>query len=313
MIRSAFLLVSVALTLAACGGSGDGSGPAPIGTPPGPPVDNPLEPPPMPPSPPDEPPPVEPPPPPPAGAALPNAEDVVVSISSSGGLVPVEASLGQLPSIVIYSDGTVVRPGPVPEIYPGALLPALEVGRLHPVTLAWIIDSARASGVLEGAQDFGFPGVTDLDSTTVSALIDGVEQTANAYALYEEFSNDPALTGAQREARQTLMALVSKVLAATAGLSEWTEPSLDRVVIWALPYFARDDFDPGAPIEWPLNPELLSFDPDLGLACVELSDRRAERLVQAALPATQLTPWLLEGQRFSLVVRPALTASDGCS
>jgi len=214
---------------------------------------------------------------------------------------------------VIYADGTVVRPGPRPEIYPGALLPPLELGRLSPETLAWLTDAARESDIFGGERDFGFPGVTDLDSTSVSVLIDGERRDVSAYALYEEFSDDPALTSAQREARDTLMAFVSKVFAAAEGISDWSEPELDRLVVWALPYFDRSDLDPGPSIEWPLNPELLALDPDTQRACVELADRRAERLVDAATAATELTPWLVGEERYQLVLRPQLLESDVCA
>ncbi|MGI9658693.1 MAG: hypothetical protein ACR2OD_07285, partial [Gaiellaceae bacterium] len=123
----------------------------------------------------------------------------------------------------------------------------------------------------------------------------------------------PALSSAQREARDALMALVSDVFAAAEGVSEWNEPQLDRLVVWALPYFDRSDLDPGPPIEWPLNPELLTLDPETQRGCVELSERRAERLVAAATSSTQLTPWTAGEERYQLVLRPQLLASDVCA
>ena len=175
------------------------------------------------------------------------------------------------------------------------------------------MDAARETGVFAGNPDFGFPAVSDLDSTSVSVLIDGERLSAEAYALYEEFADDPTLTAQQREARNSLMALVSKLFTATEGVSEWTEPALDRLVVWALPYVDRSDLDPGPPIEWPLNPELLRVDPDTQRACVELLDRQAEKLVSAATAATALTPWLVDGERYVLVLRPQLTELDVCS
>lgn len=312
MIKSALFLFVLALTLAACGGSSDDA--EPIGVPPGPPVDAPLEPPP----PPDEPPtPPDGPPadglePPSAGSPLPSPDDVVLSIVSSGGFVPVEIALGQLPTMAVYADGTIVRPGPVPEIYPGPLVKPLEVGRLAPETLEWLLEAARTSGVIGSDVDFGYPTVTDLDSTTVTVVIDGVEQSASAYALYEEFAADPTLTPEQTEARQGLMAFVSDAFAAAGTVADWTVPRPDRILVWAFPHVDRTDIDAGPALEWPLAPELIALDPDTGRACIELSGRRAVRLLEAAMPATDLTPWQAGEVQYNLVVRPVIVPADTC-
>lgn len=314
MTRSSLLLVALALVLGACGAGDD---PGPASRPPGPPVDAPLEPPAVPPtdppSAPEGPPDVEPPPPPEDGSSIPGVEDVAVSITSEGGLVPLEFALAQLPSLVIYADGTVVRPGPVPEIYPGPLVPALELGRIAPQTLDWLVTAADESGLFDESIDFGFPGVTDLDSTSITVRIGGEHRSVGAYALYEEFSDDPALTTDQREARDALMALLSSALSAVETASGWTEPALDRVVVWALPYFERTDIDAGPPVDWPLNAALIELDLDTQRACVELTGRRATRVLDAAATATQLTPWQVGTERYAVVLRPALTARDACN
>jgi hypothetical protein len=313
MIKTALLLLIVGLALGACGGSDDDA--TPLSVPPGPPVEVPLEPstpPPDPTAPSPDGPPVDVLDPPAPGSPLPDPADVVLSIVSAGGFVPIERALGRLPTVVVYADGTIIRPGPVPEIYPGALLPVLEAGRLGPQALEWLAEAARDSRVFDEAPGFGFPNVADLDSTTVTVQIDGKSLSANAYALYEEFSGHPALTAEQRDARQALMDFASDVFALAGTVGEWTEPALDRLVVWALPYSQPDNIDPGPAIEWPLDAALIVYDPDVGRACLELAGREAALLTDVAAPATQLTPWQVADERYALVVRPQLVPDDGC-
>ena len=52
--------------------------------------------------------------------------DLVLRWGYEGGFTPPEFQLTNLPSFSLYGDGTVVRPGPQIEIYPGPALPALE-------------------------------------------------------------------------------------------------------------------------------------------------------------------------------------------
>ena len=123
------LLVCLSFALGACGGDAVSPGadgpdaeppivaaPDPVDEPAENPIEQPAEPDPL--------------PPPPEGTPLPPPSSVVLSIVSEGGFVPVERALGRLPTMVVYEDGTIVQPGPVPEIYPGSLLKPLEAGRL---------------------------------------------------------------------------------------------------------------------------------------------------------------------------------------
>ena len=252
------------------------------------------------------------PPAPPDGAPLPPADEVVLKIISQGGFVPVEQALAQLPSVLVYANGTVVRPGPVQASFPGPALPALQTARLAPLTLEWLLEQAHASRLFADSTDFGVPGVTDLDSTSLTVAIDGELRAVDAYALYEELADDPALTQEQRELRDDLMRLISRVFLTLDALGQWTEPSLERILVWALPYFGRDDLDASTELEWPLGAGLVQLDPNTQRACLELSGARAEKVVEAAASATQLTAWRVGEELYSLVIRPALDQRDVC-
>jgi hypothetical protein len=311
MFKGIALLACLSFALVACGGdavSPGTDGPAaepPIVAAPDPaddPTENPIE------------QPVEPDPlpPPPEGTPLPPPSSVVLSIVSEGGFVPVERALGRLPTMVVYEDGTIVQPGPVPEIYPGSLLKPLEAGQLAESELAPLLEQIRKARVFGSDIDFGFPGVTDLDSTTIEVVLDGEQRLATAYALYEEFADDPALTPSQADARAELMSIVSAAFAAAASVTEWTEPGVSDIVVWALPYFAPQDIDPGPEIDWPLATDAISVDPGLERGCVELAGADANLVLEAARPATQLSPWRIGAERYTLVIRPRLLQQDRC-
>jgi len=200
----------------------------------------------------------------------------------------------------------------VPEIYPGSLLKPLEAGRLAESELATLFQEIREARVFNPDADFGFPGVTDLDSTTIEVVLDGARRLATAYALYEEFADDPALTPDQTDARTELMSIVSAAFAAAASVTEWTEPGVGDIVVWTLPYFAPQDIDAGPEIKWPLETDAISVDPTLERGCVELSGAAARMVLQAARPATQLSPWMIGTEQYSVVIRPRLLEQDRC-
>jgi hypothetical protein len=140
------LLVCLSFALGACGGDAVSPGadgpdaeppivaaPDPVDEPAENPIEQPAEPDPL--------------PPPPEGTPLPPPSSVVLSIVSEGGFVPVERALGRLPTMVVYEDGTIVQPGPVPEIYPGSLLKPLEAGRLAESELAPLLEQIREARV----------------------------------------------------------------------------------------------------------------------------------------------------------------------
>jgi len=311
VLKGIAVLVCLPFALMACGGdavSPEVDGPdarPPIVAAPDPadqPAENPIE----------QPAEPEPLPPPPEGTPLPPPSSVVLSIVSEGGFVPVERALGRLPTMVVYEDGTIVQPGPVPEIYPGSLLKPLEAGRLAESELATLFQEIREARVFNPDADFGFPGVTDLDSTTIEVVLDGARRLATAYALYEEFADDPALTPDQTDARAELMSIVSAAFAAAASVTEWTEPGVGDIVVWTLPYFAPQDIDAGPEIKWPLETDAISVDPTLERGCVELSGAAARMVLQAARPATQLSPWMIGTEQYSVVIRPRLLEQDRC-
>src|SRR3954469_22813419 len=58
------------------------------------------------------------------------SDDLVLRMDVSGGFVPAEVTLKNVPGVSIFGDGRMIVTGPVIEIYPGPALPNLQVTRL---------------------------------------------------------------------------------------------------------------------------------------------------------------------------------------
>jgi len=68
-------------------------------------------------------------------------EDLLLRWGYEGGFTPPEYQLTNLPSFSLYGDGTIVRPGPQIEIYPGPAVPALEVAHADEEAIASILEA----------------------------------------------------------------------------------------------------------------------------------------------------------------------------
>lgn len=73
--------------------------------------------------------------------------EVVLSLTYEGGFVPVDVAVDQSPAYVLMSDGTLIFDGPIPEIFPGPMLPN---------TLAAMLDDDEFAEILRLVDSIGF-------------------------------------------------------------------------------------------------------------------------------------------------------------
>src|SRR4029078_10674671 len=162
----------VALGLAACGD--DSSGDEPTGTPPVvtvPSVDSTVP-----------PTTVSPPTTVPRGFEHPHGpDDVIVRVAYEGGFVPVETMFLNLPTLLVSGDGHVFVQGPVPEIYPGPLLPNIQVS---PVTEAGVQD------LLQLADEHGL--LADVTYTNPTNIADAPNTVVAIFANRQTLSHNAA-------------------------------------------------------------------------------------------------------------------------
>jgi hypothetical protein len=250
------------------------------------------------------------------------ATQVVLRIERGGGFVPIEYSLTDMPMFSLFGDGLVVIPGAQIEIYPGPALPAMSQMRLTPEAIQLLLQKAVDAGldVDRDYTDLGSIGIADAPTTTFTLTIDGQVHTTNVYALGMLDTAPDGMDPDEFQARQDLLALqdyamdLSWLPEGTVSDEGMFEPSGLRVFVGD---YRPDDALVEPPIDWPLTPALSAFGDPVqngpeGMRCGAVTGDDAAVLVPLVNQANQLTPWVSDGTRFGLLLRPLLPDETGC-
>lgn len=248
------------------------------------------------------------------------ADDLVLRWGYEGGFTPPEYQLTNLPVFSLYGDGTIVRPGPQIEIYPGPALPALEVVKVDEAGMQAILEAAFDAGLdsLGDLTDMGSVGVADAPETVFTIRAGGVDRTVRVYALGEAGGQFPGMPDEEFEARKALLDLVDDLSSletwlpdGSIGASEVYEPAGVRAYVSR--YTPQADL-PQEAVAWPIDPPLRGTGEDAGAGfrCISITGDEWAALAPAAVQANQLTPWTSDGRRFSVSFRPLLPDETGC-
>lgn len=235
--------------------------------------------------------------------ALPN-DQPVVTVTSSGGMVPAALFAMQSPAVAAYGDGRVLTAVKASALQ---VVPArYQLARVEPTTVAGFIGAALRSGLLDGSTDFGTPRFTDLATTTVMVNDGQGPAEVAVYALDERFEG--GLTGAQREARAGLRALIGQAMALPAGAAA-VPYTPDRVMVYEPLSPASEE---PADAQWPGPPPetfLLPTRARRSTACGLLTGSPARAAYLAALdnPGAR---WLVDATTRVLAVNPVPLAGD---
>jgi hypothetical protein len=246
-----------------------------------------------------------------------DADEPVLQIRQTGGFVTPAMHLSRLPLISVYGDGRVITSAPQTLEYPGAAMATLQVHRLEPAAVDALVAKAVDAGVRSGT-DFGRPNVADAPSTRFTVQAPGGRQSVEVLALGEARSDDPQLTAAQNEARAKLADFQRELTALPDTLGEPQTYRPATIAAIARQYTA--DGDPAvsvpAPRPWPgpaLPGEMLTGGTGLGLGCVAVSGDQVTRLLAAAAPAKENTPWSSGGKKWTVTFRQMLPEETGCA
>ena len=114
------------------------------------------------------------------------ADDVVLRIGYEGGLVTPQMAFVRTLSLLIAGDGRAIVSTAVPAIYPGPLLPVLNVRTIDPIGVGAVLRAAQAAGLLTPPPDYHLPegvGVADASDTVVEIHANGTSFVHRANAL----------------------------------------------------------------------------------------------------------------------------------
>ncbi len=112
------------------------------------------------------------------------ANDVVLRITYTGGLVPSGVAFANQPALLVTGDGRVITPGATTMIYPGPLLPVLSERSISEAGIARLLQLAAGAHLLQTPPDYSAElTVADAPSTVVEITANGATFRHEASAL----------------------------------------------------------------------------------------------------------------------------------
>jgi hypothetical protein len=253
------------------------------------------------------------------------ADELVLRIDRTGGLVPPFSGLTELPLFALYGDGSVVTQGPQILIYPPPALPNLLLTVLTEDGIQAILHEAAVAGLLAGDQQYESPTIADGTTTIFTVHAAGRSSRVTVYALTEAEVDDPRLSASEREARRRLRTFLDKALI----FSSWLPPTaiavpeqlyrIERLQLLVVPADQAEDTTDIQPseLEWPLSTPLATFGSPYAVLQVQGRCGVVEReelvtVLDALAQANTLTRWRSGGELYLVFPRPLLPDESGC-
>jgi hypothetical protein len=256
------------------------------------------------------------------------ADELVLRVALTGGFLPPQAALSEIPQLSMYGDGRVITTGPMIMIFPAPALPNLRQVHLTEAGIQQVLAAAADAGLMDGDKTYGNNTVADAATTVFTVNAGGKTTVVAAYAL--GLGDDPNWTDEDKAA----LAKLQEFSGRTMDVTSWVDPAnvasadeeypIERVQIVAQPIDPSqatpdDPTQNQPPVDWPLTTpisqvatvtELVPGDQVLTCGVIEGGD--AATFVAAARDANQLTPWVSEGTSYFLWIRPLLPDETGC-
>jgi len=231
------------------------------------------------------------------------ADDVIVRIAYEGGFVPVEMTFLNLPTLLVSGDGHAFVQGPTTEIYPGPLLPNIQVSPVTEAGVQDLLGLADEHGLLADIEYTNPTNIADAPDTVVEISANGQTFVHRAYALGINAETDPAR-----------VALADFVERATGDWLYGPNPELGPQEPYTSDTFLirasevgdyTGDIEPTV-VDWPAGTSVRLADASecAAIPAAEVGDLFAD--------ANQLTFFAEDGITYQLTVKPLLPG-DGCA
>ena len=238
------------------------------------------------------------------------ADDVVIEYAEVGGFVTREFAFQQTPNLLVSGDGRVFSPGAQIEIYPGPLLPAVQVQPITEDGIQAILAAAEEAGLLQQIDYEQATDIADASTARVTINVNGETFVHEAYALGLAFPGEGSEEVTPE--RQTLADFIARLndlngLVGADQLGEQTifEPAeyvIEAIVIDDLSVYGTDGIEPTM-VDW------------LAEASVRLADAATCTVVPAAEVgkalgvANQLTFFTEADVTYQVLAKPILPGS----
>jgi hypothetical protein len=236
------------------------------------------------------------------------ADEVVISYAELGGFIPQEFAFRQTPNVLISGDGQIFTPGAQIEIYPGPLLPAVQVQTITEQGIQNVLAAADEAGLLADVDYTVDSNVADASTATVTISANDETWTHEAYAL--GFADPDG--GESTPERQALLDFVTQLsdLAKLAGaenlgeatLFDPTEYEIQAVRVDDLSAYGIEGIEPTVE-EWPSDVSVRLAD---AAECTVVPAAEVGDLLESA---NQLTFFSDNAVTYQVLARPALPGS----
>ena len=235
-------------------------------------------------------------------------DDVVISYAELNGFTPREFAFQQTPNILVSGDGRVFTPGAQIEIYPGPMLPAIQVQTITEAGIQKILAAADDAGLLADLDFTEDSLVADAGTATVVINATGQSWVHEAYALGFP-GPDGDQTTPERQALSDFLAQLSDLttLVGPENLGESASFEPDAYAIQAIPIddiaaYSTDDIVPTVEA-WPSDVSVHLAD---AADCTTLPATEVGDLLESA---NQLTFFSEAGVTYQLLARSVLPGS----
>ena len=233
-------------------------------------------------------------------------DDVVLSITSEGGFVPVEHAIDPVPRYVLTADRSLYHQGPVPEIFPGPLLPNIQVTELSEPDYEEVMRLVEQVGFPEFDERSNDDAANQVADAATDVFRYHDEEGTHSYSVY-------ALGLVQGGGQElVLLTEIIDILDQTSFGEGSQSYQGERLQVIAGESMGVADPQFTTEAEWPLDvpyEEMEAF--AAGQRCVVLEGEAAEAAYQVFAEANQGYVWGPDG--LTIRPRPLLPGEEGCT
>jgi hypothetical protein len=236
------------------------------------------------------------------------ADDVVLRIAYEGGFVPIEYTFMDLPILLVTGDGRVITQGPVPAVYPGALLPNVQQRTISEAGIQALLRLAEEHDLFRDVTYEGEDNIADASDVVVTISANGATFEHSAYAL--GMSGDGNETDAARASLASFFERATDIVTAAGADTLGPETPFESTS-----YLIRATVADESTVDMDLAPTLVDWPADAPVRLADASECATlpvESFADLFTSATQITWFVEDGVTYQLVVKPQLPGVTTC-